>query len=249
MNLFEHWMWQPHIGLTIDGEGVDGDVVAGGNGSDPSASGDALPIQGWQDWVKGLDRLNETIEQKVAAKLDGLTGVVEKAANQPPPEPIYEAPNFEEMSNSELASHMLSTVGEMVENAINKALAPIIDQFGNLQRTVSSNAVGLEMKELTGAHKDFKDWKGEMIELTKQHPTLTLKQLYGLARTENPAKAGELDRKYTPPVPKQRPFGGLTPSMNGKSTTSPMDAEEAGRSAYNEVMTRHPGVLPALQDL
>lgn len=226
------------------------EALPNGNGADPTPGTEAPPIQGWQDWVKGLDRLNETIEQKVAAKLDGLTGVVQKAAEQPAPEPTYEAPNFEEMTNSELASHMLGTVNDMVERAINNAIAPVIDQFSNLQRTVSTNAVGLEMKELTGAHKDFKDWKDEMIGLATQHPSLGLRDVYLLARSQNPAKAGELDRRYAPPAPpKPRPFGGLTPAMSGKTTAPPQSAEEASRSAYNEVMSRHPGVLPALQDL
>jgi hypothetical protein len=226
-------------------EHVDG--VVNGNGADGGTTTESPPIQGWQDWVKGLDKLNDTIEQKVAAKLDGITGIVQQATK--PPEPTYEAPNFEEMSNSELASHMLGTVSDMVEQAINKALAPIVDQFGNLQRTVSTNAVGLEMKELQSAHKDLKDWKDEMIGLATQHPSLGLTDVYKLARANNPAKAGELDRRYNPPPPKPRPFGGLTPSMSGKASTPPMNAEEAGRSAYNEVMSRHPGVLPALQDL
>jgi hypothetical protein len=220
-----------------------------GNGVDTTAAPtEAQPaIQGWQDWVKGLDRLNDTINEKVAAKLDGLTSVV-KTATEVPAEPLA-PPNFEEMTNSELASHMLGTVSDMVENAINKAMAPIMDQFGNLQRTVSTNAVGQEMKELTTAHKDFKEWKDEMIGLATQHPSMGLRDVYILARGQNPAKAGELDRRYNPPAPKPRSFGGLTPAMSGKGASTPQSAEEASRSAYSEVMARHPGVLPALNDL
>jgi hypothetical protein len=219
------------------------------NGNDVETSEAAAPVQGWQDWVRGLDRLNETIEQKVAAKLDGLSHIVQQASDKGPPEPPYQPPNFEEMTNSELASHMLTTVSDMVENAISKAMAPITNQFETLNRTVSGNAVNTELKELTSAHKDVKDWKEEMIGLAKQHPSLGLRDVYDLARAKNPAKAGELDRRYNPPAPKPRPFGGLTPAMSGKSATPPQSAEEASRSAYLEVMSRHPGILPALQDL
>jgi hypothetical protein len=218
------------------------------NGIDTTPAAEQQPIQGWQDWVNGLDRLNDTITRQVADKLDGLTNVVRNATENPPPEPLA-PPNFEEMTNSELASHMLGTVSDMVEQAINKAMAPIMDQFGNLQRTVATNAVGQEMKELMTAHKDFKDWKGEMMELATQHPSLGFRDVYLLARSQSPAKAGELDRKYNPPAPKPRPFGGLTPAMSGKGAPAPVSAEQAARDAYNEVMARHPNILPVLQDL
>ena len=131
-----------------------------GNGADTNTAATAAASPDWQGFMAGFDRLNDTLKSELGGKLDALTHTVQSAAEPPPSSP----PNFEEMSNSELVNHMMTSLTERMQQSVQEALTPLMEQFGGLQKTVATNAIATEMKELTTAHKDFKDWKPEMIE-------------------------------------------------------------------------------------
>lgn len=214
--------------LAPDGVGTDG------------STGAQAPVPNWREFIDGLEKLNTNL----GTKLDNVRETVTSATAPPPTAP----PDYEQMSNVELVAHVTGSVQQMVQDAITNALKPLTDQLNGVQNDLVTTRGELSLKEMQAQHKDLRDWKDEMIALVGKHPTLSLNEVYQLAKSGNPNKAKQLDAKYNPPPPKPRPFGGLTPG-NGKAAEPVLSGEAATRAAYNEVMGRHPGILPILQDL
>jgi len=219
--------------------GTGGD--SGGDGTPPAAT------PNWGEFVNSLGALNESL----GGKLDTLVSEVRTVAT--PPAQSAEPPDFEAMSRPELVAHIVGTVGEAVRAQIEAALSPITTQLTGLQTTVATKTATEQVKELRSTHKDFNDWKDEMVGLARQpqYASLEIADLYVLARSRNASKASALDLKYTPPAPKPAPrWGGLTPSGGGTSNgAAVLSAADAGREAYREVSARHPGVLAVLEGL
>ena len=219
------------------------------SGENPNEMGDSIgtggnqapPTPNWREFIDGLDKLNTGL----GAKLDTIRDTVTESTRPPPLAP----PDYEGMSNVELVAHVTGNVQRMVQEAIQAALKPVTDQLAGVQNDVVATRGEISIKEMRAAHKDLSDWKDDMIGLVGKHPTLSLNEVYRLARSLNPDKAKSLDAKYNPPPPKPRPFGGLTPSGNGKAAEPALSGMDATRASYNEVMARHPGILPILQDL
>lgn len=218
------------------------DGSAGGIGvGEPDGRHPAPPTPNWSEFVEGLNKLNDSLGNK----LDGIRNTVTETTRPPPPEP----PNYDTMSNAELVAHVTGSLHGTIQETIQSALKPLMEQVSGMQSDLVRTNGSIELKELRASHKDFGDWKDEMIGLAKQHASLGFRDVYLLARANNPEKARQLDLKYNPPVPKPKPFGGLTSSGNGRAGEPPLRGEEATKAAYREVMERHQGILPALQDL
>lgn len=235
-----------------DGAGGAGTNGAGGGNGAGNGAGDgstqpnstATPAPDWNQFISGLDTLNS----QLGGKLDNLIGTVQQASATSGPEPAAPV-DFDGMTNSELQAHIVGSVTRAVETMLSEKLAPLTAAIDNTQRTMTTQTVTAEIAALRGAHKDFNDWMSEMKALATEQPSLGIGDIYSLVRARNPAKAGELDRRYNPPAAKPLPFGGFTPGSAGKpGAPAVLDALTAGRQAYSEVSARHPGVLAALQD-
>lgn len=201
----------------------------------------------WAPFAASLDRFGDNLAQK----LDGLRADVGQLPDAMRPPPVEAPPpDFDSMTQGELAAHITGSVMKAFESKINDILAPITAQINDVRQSAATKDVTQEVASLRDSHKDFNDWKDEMVSLAKQHPTLGIKQLYNLVRADNPAKAGELDRRYNPPPPPVQKWGGLTPSaLHGTNGATPVSREQASQDAYREVAARHPGVLAALESM
>lgn len=217
-------------------EGSAGGIGVGESGANPPP-----PTPNWREFLDGIDKLNSSLGEK----LDGIKGTVQENTRPPPPQP----PDYEGMSNVELVAHVTGSVQQMVQQAIQQALKPITDQMTSVQNEVVTTKGQITLKEMQAQHKDLSDWKDEMIALVGRHPTLSLQEVYQLARAGNNQKARQLDQKYNPPPPKPRPYGGLVPGANGAAREPVLNGEAATKAAYREVSERHPGILPLLQEL
>lgn len=244
-------------GLPSGGSATTAPVAAGSNGAggaNGATTNGAVTNTGttsngtdWSAFAAGLDRLGDNLAQK----LDGLRADVGQLpdhlrppAVEPPP------PDFDSMTQGELAAHITGSVMKAFEAKINDILAPITAQINDVRQSAATRDVTQEVAALRESNKDFNDWKDEMVSLAKQHPTLGIKQLYNLVRADNPAKAGELDRRYNPPPPPAPKWGGLTPSaLHANGGQPPLTREQASADAYREVAARHPGVLAALESM
>lgn len=227
----------------------DGTTTTGAADTTTTAATDAItttaaaPTVDWNAFIGKLDTLNEGL----GGKLDTLVAEVKGAASQPEPQaPV----DLEAMSRPELVTHIVGVISQVVQQQLKASLDPLHEQVQHVQTVVATGDVQRDVARMRDAHKDFNDWKDEMVALSKVHPTLNIPDLYGLARVNNPAKAGELDKKYTPPAPPPPPrWGGLIPAMSGNGAKPPLTHAQAGSEAYREVAARHPGVLRALEDL
>jgi len=233
-----------------DGNTVTTGVASVTGGQAPASAGAdtvSSSLAPWDKFAAGIAELNSSL----APRLDALRGDVSKLpdALRPPP-PAETPPDFDSMTNGDLAAHIQASVLRAVEQTIGKALEPVMARVNETQQSHFKSTVEGEMKELQGTHKDFSDWKPEMVALAKEHPTLGLAQLYRLAKADNPIKASELDARYNPKPPPPTRWGGLTPALGGSNgSAKPLSREDASREAYREVSSRHPGVLAALENL
>jgi hypothetical protein len=226
----------------VDPVGGDGTV----HGGEPVPAHAVPPVIDWEQWSRPIERLGETL----SGKLDALQGTVREATTPPaaPTAPV----DFETMTQSELAVHLLGNVNNIVQEAIKAALTPVMQQVQHAQTTATTVDLNRTIDQLKSQHKDFSDWKDEMIGLAKQHPTLGMEHLYQLARASNAAKATELHTKYNPPPARPAPrFGGLVPgSVSGSpGTPKPLTPQQASFEAYQETQAKYPDLLPALQRL
>lgn len=230
----------------VSSVGGGGASVAGGaapSGADTVSS--SLPP--WDKFAEGLEALNTSLAPRLDALRNDVTRLPDALRPEPPPPT---PPDYDSMTQSELAAHITGSVLKAVEATIGKALEPVMERVNQTQQSHFKSTVEGEMKELQSTHRDFADWKPQMVELARAHPTLGLSDLYQLARTRDSARAKELDNKYNPPPPPPTRWGGLTPALGGSNgSAKPLSREDASREAYREVSTRHPGVLAALENL
>jgi hypothetical protein len=240
--------------LFVDGDGSGGPAGAGdGGGGGGAADSSAAttspsPLPNLADWTAQLEALNGSL----GGKLDTLVDTVRTASTT---EPASEPVDLEGLSRPELVAHIVSTLTEQITSLLDIKLQPFAQQLTNLQTDVVSRNASAEVDSLRGQHKDFTEWKDDMIALARQptYASLGITDLYQLAKAKNPTKAAELTTKYNPPaVPVRRPsFGGLVPGAGGSAGNGakPLSSAEAGRAAYAEVQARHSDVLPALEGL
>lgn len=253
-NLFALTHWQPF--LTSDNGGAAGGGSSVSNGADGTngaavSDGTTTPAAASTDWsafAASLDKLGDGLASRLDALRNDIGQLPGALAPPPPAEP---EPDFDSMTQGELAAHIVGKVMKSFEARINDILNPINAQINDVRQTVATRDVTADIAKMRADHKDFDDWKDDMVALAKQHSTLGIRQLYALARTENPAKAGELDKRYNPPAPPPPArWGGLTPNaLNGNGATPKLSREQASAEAYREVAARHPGVLAALENM
>jgi hypothetical protein len=245
--------------LLVDGDGAagggDGSNGAagangvGGDGSGGASSGDGGSAAGpnWEGFTSSLENLNASLGGGLNTLIEEVRGM--KPA--PAPEP---APDFESMSQGELAAHIIGAVTKAVETKLGERLAPVVDAVNGIQRSTSEREINEQVRQLQ-SNKDFNDWKPAMLELAKQpkYQTLDVVDLYALAKSKNPTRAAELEKKYAAPVEPPKPrWGGLTggtvsvPARGGEAT--PVNGRDASIEAYKEVAARHSHVLRALEN-
>lgn len=233
--------------------GAGGGSGAGSGGTpEPSSTPPAATPPAGPNWTEFLGSI-ENLNNSLGGRLDTVVETVRTASQTPAA--AEEPPDYESMSRVELVGHIMSGVADTIQAQLSEALRPFVEQLNGLQSNVVTRSVSQEIETLRTAHRDFNDWKTEMVEISKVHPTLTVKQIYNLARSEFPDKAKTLDAKFADPAPRPifrpRGFGGLPPGAPGSTSTDskPISAADAGREAYREVAQRHPGVLAALENM
>lgn len=164
----------------------------------------------------------------------------EKQQQLPPDDDADEEPSDEDlevMPRGEFGKHIVA----QVLKAVNKnVVEPINARLNEITVDTTRRDITGAISALKGKHKDFMDWKDEMIELANQNKGLAPHRLYQLARIDNPEKAKKLDDKYKPPReegPRRPGFGGMTPSQSGTgSRTRKMAPKEASDVAWAETV-------------
>jgi hypothetical protein len=224
--------------------GVGGDGSPGGGGG----AGDSKPD--WGAFTKALEAIPASINNELGKRLDGLTHTVREASA---PLPVAEEPpDFNTMDNGQIAAYMQDQTTKAIKAALDSALQPFAEKLVGLETQQLTTTGKAEVDRLKATHKDFVDWKDEMMSLAGEQPTLSIARLYSIVRAENPDKAKTLDTRYNPVIEKPRPFA-MTHIFGGDNSNGQqaktLSKAEASMEAAREVASRHSGVLNALRDL
>lgn len=233
---------------------IDANELAQGLANDPtfkqiqSAMGDMGKL------VRGL----VTIQQQQTTVLNEIRTKVNTAPtahNEPEGDDDGEDVDVNSLDNQGFQKFLMKEIGGLLDERLG--------QFGQkLDGTVTEFRNGKlreEYAKIKEDHPDFDDWGDEMKALAKENPGLSLMRLYTLARSENDAKAKELDVKYAKKADGEKAkedqtltlFGGFRPSIgktpDGESRKAEkLTPEAAGQKAWDETVARFPG-LAALE--
>lgn len=160
--------------------------------------------------------------------------------------------DIDEFSNSQLVAHMLSEFTKIMDGK----LEGISKTVGKNKSDADQVSLQKEVTEFMKEHTDFKEWGAEIKALNSTHPTLTIAQLYKMARDENPDKATEIDEKIEKEKEKAekggkkktQPFGGLTPTSGQTvETDEKLSKDEAGEKAWQETVDEFPFLKDAAE--
>lgn len=156
------------------------------------------------------------------------------------------ANDLEGMNRMDFMNHILGQV--------NKGFERIADQIGSQVSTVKDSVettnLKQELNEVRESNPDFDHFKEEIAAVAKANPNMAIKDMYVLAKANNPQKVEEVtktletqtlenEKKAAEEAKKtqSKGFGGLTPT-SGQKTEIPTDMtqEAAGNAAWDETM-------------
>lgn len=251
-------MWHDFLGTTSricyaadDGTGNGGETADGKD----KGGGDAAP--------KWATELQETMKG-VGLGISELVGLAKGSMQRQPVQTEEEEEEEEEEKDEQVDLESLSraeyaqVITKKIIDAVNKQ---VVKPLSNEIKKVSTNAQQSELqrqvqeaaneKDDEGNLKrpDFWEWKEAMIALATQHPSLSAKQLYRMAREDDPDKLKKLEEKYKiggkkgdgdgSPGKIKLSFGGFTPngpSGGRKSGDKKLSPKEAAESAWDETV-------------
>lgn len=231
-------------------------------GQDPggSTTEQSSPQQpDWAGFATSIENMGATLSERLTQELGGRLDSLRQTVLDGTPEPVPVDPDagfdFDAASPRQLHDHLMNKFSTMMEATIQQvmeqALTPYAEQITGLRRDMVTDQGSREIERLQSSNKDFADWVPEMKDLARKHPSLSITEVFSLAKGSNPQKASELNTKYNPPPPPPtRPFS-LGPSSGGRDAPgapAKMTKQEAVMDAYRQVSERHPGVLAALDD-
>lgn len=183
-------------------------------------------------------KLQEDLGGLVKRLDEGGSGTRRTEDDDPNPDAINE------LDNAGLVKIILQEVGKVMDTKLEDVQKGVKDT----RSTIETNELKREYARLSGEVKDFKEWNGEMRELAKKHPSLSLEDLYHKARRDNPTKAAEMDVKFKDESKDKNAsdgkFMGLFPTSapnddGKKEKTTP---QEAGEKAWDEISQQFPAL-------
>lgn len=184
--------------------------------------------------VKTNENLNALVESIKAGDLGGK----KPKDNEPDPDAM------DDLTNSQLIPLVLSEVGKLLD----EKLKVIDTKITTTDQGIVDDKVEKEFKALVVTNPDLFEWSGEITELNKKTPGLSIKQLYNLAKSENPDKTAEMDEKFKKDEEGDKgkdksgligfmPTSGVTVEGNEKLTK-----EEAADKAWDDTLEEFPAL-------
>lgn len=196
--------------------------------------------------MKQLNTNMETMGTGLAALNEKVESVGQKSKGSTDDDDDGDV-SLEHMSNTELVQHML----KQTTKQFGEMLQPVKEMLENTSNTSNKTAAAVEVREVAAEHKDFWKWQEEMKAIAQEHPNLSIKRIYNLARSENPEKAAKVDEELKAEENKGKEgdqgdkgkggFGGFTPT-SGRSQAldagkeGNLDANKAAQSAWDKVV-------------
>ena len=204
--------------------------------------------------IKGLGAL---VTQQSAASVktnENLTALVESIKSgdlgggkkkEPDGEPDPDA--LDDLTNSQIIPLVLGEVGKLLD----EKLKTLDTKIGQTDQGIADDKIEKEFKALVLTNPDLFEWSGEIAELNKTTPGLSIKQLYTLARDSNPDKVAEMTEKFKkekegkdgeddegdPGLIGFMPTSGVTAEGDEKLTK-----EEAANKAWEDTLEEFPAL-------
>ena len=139
--------------------------------------------------------------------------------------------DLEEMSNTELMTHLMTQLSPVLENVVTSKLKPISDSLaqvtGHLQ-SQQNQSVAAEIERVRGQYEDFDTYQQEMVQLNGQNPGLGVEELYLIAKRR---KSGS---SATPKVSSERPSS--VPSRGGSTRDNRKLPAGSGRQGFRDLL-------------
>lgn len=180
-----------------------------------------------------------TLQQGFKGLNEAVTAL--KGSGLDPSGKMKGAPKKEDDDGEEEDIDVLDNKGlvKHIEKRVKKVVEPALKRADDAEGAVHLRDLKEQVEKMASDHKDFWDWKEEMGALVKEHPDLSPRRLYSIARAENPKKAAEMDKKYAEKKEESDvPFGGLTPTSGRQRNAKRMNAADAAEAAWEATMSQ-----------
>lgn len=151
--------------------------------------------------------------------------------------------DMETMSNKELGDHILKQVGKVVGELVK----PLNEKISGVQSTTEEDRIRAEAVIVSKEEPMFMHMGKEMGDIAKRHPDLSVRDIFNLAKINNPEKVEELEKELKGDEDKKKEeegepspaFGGLLPTSGVKSSdknVGKMNQKDAANKAFDDVM-------------
>lgn len=214
-----------------------------GDGSPPpNEGGEQVPA-----WAKEL----QDAFKGVGAGMTELVNLA-KRAQQPPPQQTEEEEEEEEVEEGDLElmprAQFIDHMTKKILQAVNEQVVkPLSSKMQGIATVTEQRTIQEQVAKVAEKNPDVYEWKEELVALSQQHPTLSVAQLYKLARDDDPDKASKMDQKYKKNESDDKDqerkiklsFGGLTPTGSSGSRSAEnrkMSPKEAADAAWEETV-------------
>lgn len=151
--------------------------------------------------------------------------------------------DLETLSRTDFARHLL---GQM-DRTIKDALKPVQQKADQTDEDFTKAQIKEQISVARKSHPDLDEWSGELKEVLKESPGLSLKRAIKIAKDENPEKAKQLAEKFKMDDADddsgrakgkgKKGFGGLTPGGSKTQNSTRMSQKEASESAWDEAVS------------
>lgn len=266
MNWLSQFLARHTYLMSAEGEG--GDAPGGGDGGNKGGEGSSTPS-------KDTPGITPEMITNLTAGIGKLNQIAERLAEQAAQNNQQSMPDNGDDGDGEgegdledpLAAQDLDIVPrrefanrlqKSFERNLVKHLKPLQDAVGKANNTAATVAVRTEVEKFAARTPDFYEWTKQMQDLTKVHPSLGVRDLYTLARSGDPDRAKELDKKAEESRKveaegdtrqRRRGFGGLAPSgSQGAQRPAKMTPDAAAAAAWEETIQEFGGAPFQLED-
>jgi hypothetical protein len=188
--------------------------------------------------AEGLQKM-EGNQSEIIATLAKVTEQSKGEVRQELEHKFGEGVDLEQLDRKDFAAFIMENTAKALRSEMTKLLEGVESKVTNLATSFESKNANEQISKTAHDNPDFWEWSGEIKNLLKENPTLTVNRAYNLARSENKDKVKELDTKYAKPVAKkEQSFLGLTPtsSVGARDGTGKMSQREAAEKAFDKVM-------------
>ena len=245
------WMLQDGAGDGTDGGGGgSADNKGGGEGKDKGA-GDQMQ-KNMEMMMRGMAVLAKSVSETQASLKELAEGLKKPNGDDEDedddgdgdrvngePSSLFGDTDLEQLGRKDFAALILTKFDERLQHHLRGAMKPFDEKLTAVSSRLEGDLADRQIAEAKNGRPDFMEWRHEIAALVKENPGLNVVRAYTLARSENAAKAKEMDEKYKKAEEKPR-FSGFLPT--GGTGDRGGDAKklkfnEAAEKAWNDVMS------------